>query len=1058
MTAAQRISTIALLAVATFALQARGDYRDDSRAIKVSGGEDHTLVLTADKGVWVCGPNGGHDYDIHQYYYGVLGVGSDEYDLDQKTLIRVHGPNDVNYLEDINDIDSGWLHSLALEGYDPCDPNLMGYVWSWGWNSWGQLGIGNDDPRTSPVRVFRGDQPGDPCNPNDPLKYIIAISAGRSGEFSLAVDANGYVYGWGRNDAGQLGNGKSGDYEKELTPVYVCRGEQPGDPCDPNRIEHIIAISAGAQHGMALEDYDPLEADLHSRVYTWGDNYFAVNDGNGVLGHGIDSSSSTPVLVLRGQQDYNEPNHIYLKDIVAISAGWEHCMALEKYEVYDSYLDATDPNYTGPDPNHKGRVYTWGNNGQGWRGWFWERTEGGRLGDGSTTNRNTPVLVLRGEQPTEDPNDLYLSRIRVVSAGEGHSMAVDANGYVYCWGDNYYGQLGDGTTDQSLVPVRVVGEDGEGYLENVVTIAAGYWHSIAVDANGAIWTWGKGSDGRLGLANKTIDCNTPHRIPVVYNITQETFQFAIQPAIDEANDVNDILEASVGTYYENVNFRDKSVTLRSAAPSDWDVVAETIVGAMYNSGYYDRFYAAVDFNDGSGSIVAGLTLTNGHKNGVMCEYVNSATIINCSIQNNDWNGIYSDHSSVNITGCEIRANASDDDDYCGIYAEAGSDVNVAMCVIADNDANGISCYQSTATIINCTVEDNGGYGIQAKSNCDLAIAQSLIKGNGKSGVYALTGCDFVLDRSIVCDNGWDGVDLEYNNPETLTNNWIYNNGRAAYLDYQDGVWFKNYQTSVPLVRNNTIFGNPTYGINVFSEQTDPNILNCIIYGNGDGELKGRTLFDVTFSCIEDGYTGQGNISSDPCFMDADANDFHLAANSPCIDTGDPDLEPDANETDIDGEERVINGRVDMGADEFYWSAADYSGDGIVNFVDYAMLTSYWEDSEIDYNDVFGRGDGNSVSLDVFCDEWLWQAGWLTGPMPLMAGRGGEGMAKGLGLEFAPYELVTAEPESVITEPVDIKKMLAWLAEIWLDPEVREGIGAENWLKLYESLEKELENQ
>jgi len=97
-------------------------------------------------------------------------------------------------------------------------------------------------------------------------------------------------------------------------------------------------------------------------------------------------------------------------------------------------------------------------------------------------------------------------------------------------------------------------------------------------------------------------------------------------------------------------------------------------------------------------------------------------------------------------------------------------------------------------------------------------------------------------------------------------------------------------------------------------------------------------------------------------------------------------------------------------------------------------------------------------LDVFCDEWLWQAGWLTGPMPLMAGRGGEGMAKGLGLEFAPYELVTAEPEPVIAEPVDIKKMLAWLAEIWLDPEVREGIGAENWLKLYESLEKELENQ
>jgi hypothetical protein len=146
---------------------------------------------------------------------------------------------------------------------------------------------------------------------------------------------------------------------------------------------------------------------------------------------------------------------------------------------------------------------------------------------------------------------------------------------------------------------------------------------------------------------------------------------------------------------------------------------------------------------------------------------------------------------------------------------------------------------------------------------------------------------------------------------------------------------------------------------------------------------------------------------------------------------------------------VIGEVVDMGADEFW--ATDFNRDGIVNFVDYAMLTSYWQDSGIDYNDVFLDGDSNSVGLSEFCDDWLWKADLRPGPMPLMAGRSGRGMAKRLVFEAASYELAAAKP-------VDIQKLLAWLAEIWLDPKVREVIGAEGWLKLYESLEKEAEKE
>ncbi len=475
------------------------DCKENARAIDISGGEDHTLVLTQNKWPWACGPNSWYQ----------LGVGDDT--NSKLSLVRVLN-GDMNsvsdYLEGIDDVDAGWKHSLALEMYIPNDPNNRGYVWAWGDNDQGQVGDGSPYDRPTPVRVLRGGQvPEDPNDPN--LARIIEISAGRSGEHSLAVDVNGYAYAWGRNQEGQCGVGLSGSGFKELDPNQVLRGEQPFDPNRPSvYLNCIIAVSAGEWHSMALERYDPSDPNLQGRVYTWGDNDFVLNNGSGVLGIGAADDSNTPVCVLRGEQDYNEPNHIYLKDIVAISAGWDHSMALEEDDPWD--------------PNLNGRVYTWGNNSQWWAGWFGERSEGGRLGDGSTDSNDTPVLVVSGEQGPCDPNS-PLEHITAISAGEGHSMALDANGYVYCWGDNQRGQLGDGTNDQSLVPVRVVGQDrnrngihdaNEGYLENIVAISAGYWHSLAIDANGVVWVWGKTKDGRLGLADMAYAdpcvCAIPH--------------------------------------------------------------------------------------------------------------------------------------------------------------------------------------------------------------------------------------------------------------------------------------------------------------------------------------------------------------------------------------------------------------------------------------------------------------------------------------------------------------------------------------------------------------------
>jgi hypothetical protein len=181
-----------------------------------------------------------------------------------------------------------------------------------------------------------------------------------------------------------------------------------------------------------------------------------------------------------------------------------------------------------------------------------------------------------------------------------------------------------------------------------------------------------------------------------------------------------------------------------------------------------------------------------------------------------------------------------------------------------------------------------------------------------------------------------------------------------------------------------------------------------------------------------------------------------------VDTGDPNFAWDANETDIDGEARVKYGRVDIGADEFYWSPADFNGDGIVNFLDYAMLAWHWHETDVNGgdNDVFDLADNNAIDFgDIleFCDEWLWQAAYRTGPMPLMAGRGGAGMIEGLGLDVGLSVVTVAEGEPAVAEPVDIEAIMKWLAEIWLDPDVQKSIDHDKFLKVYESL-KELSNQ
>ncbi|GAH89780.1 unnamed protein product, partial [marine sediment metagenome] len=232
----------------------------------------------------------------------------------------------------------------------------------------------------------------------------------------------------------------------------------------------------------------------------------------------------------------------------------------------------------------------------------------------------------------------------------------------------------------------------------------------------------------------------------------------------------------------------------------------------------------------------------------------------------------------------------------------------------------------------------------------------------------------VLKNSLVMDNRYSGIYCGSDSTVTIENNWIYhNNGH--------GIWSGD-AASPPLIRNNTIVDNANYGIKK-EWGADPNISNCIIWGNTSGQLQNCTAM---YSCIQNGGTSNGNINTDPLFYDDpnDPNNYHLSSESPCIDAGDPNFS-DPNETDIDGEKRVIDGDangtviVDMGADEYYWSPADFDNSENVDFFDYAMFADNWRttpNDANDYNDIFDLADNNSIDyndLGLFCQDWLWEA-------------------------------------------------------------------------------------
>jgi alpha-tubulin suppressor-like RCC1 family protein len=356
--------------------------------VAVATGRFHSLAITETGALWSWGFN----------QSGQIGDGTQG---DDRLLpVRVRDSAGTGYLADIEAVAGGSLHTIAL--------STDGRVWAWGNNFEGQLGDNTiSNPRVLPGRVKTTLGIGS-------LSYITAIAAGA--HFNLALTEGGEVWAWGKNTYGQLGDGTSGNVRKLPTKVKT--------PVGSGYLDHVVAISAGYDHSLALTD--------DGRVYAWGRNHKGqVGDGSDTLLHTRPVEVAVPLGAPGGAGT-----------TTAIAAGGDHTLALTT----------------------AGTILAWGDNAKG------------QAGDGTSANiRKLPVAVI--DPGTAQPLGGFVD----VEAGTDFSVGVTGDGEAWAWGDNYLGSLGVGTSgDFSAEPVKILDSLAVAPLPGILQVSAGSSHALAI--------------------------------------------------------------------------------------------------------------------------------------------------------------------------------------------------------------------------------------------------------------------------------------------------------------------------------------------------------------------------------------------------------------------------------------------------------------------------------------------------------------------------------------------------------------------------------------------------
>jgi len=415
--------------------------------VAVSITNQHVLALQADGTLWRWGSN----------LFGQLGMNE---------VNSVPHATPVQFVTGDPLIDNAWI-AVSAGGWHSVAQQSDGTLWSWGSNSVGQLGNGSGTA-ISPAPARMGSD---------------ADWAGFSaGEFhTKAFKRNGSLWSWGANNAGQLGIGGVTDPLPHNLPVQIT---------SPTGISSITAVAAG--FGQSLS------ARADGSLFAWGDN------SRGQLGTGTTAPSTIPVLTTRDASGW-----------VGGEPGGQHTLARRTDGTLWAWGDNSS-GQTGNDPmissflfpvqvgtasiwsilsgglmhtaaiQADGTLWTWGSNGFG------------QLGDGTNDERSAPQQIT-ATLPVSPANQWF-----VVSVGDAHTLALQADGTLWAWGANNAGQLGDNTTEAQTVPKRIVTGNPGNFDNNWKAVSAGGLYSVGLQADGTMWAWGDNSFGQFGIDPLTV--------------------------------------------------------------------------------------------------------------------------------------------------------------------------------------------------------------------------------------------------------------------------------------------------------------------------------------------------------------------------------------------------------------------------------------------------------------------------------------------------------------------------------------------------------------------------